>query len=93
MPMPKVEEVKFISQLLNRIAYEIFTRDLDDNLPRAMVDNLVKAVQRLYDRDQRLKLFEKDFWLVNKDLSKRLEGVPADKILGIIGEKVIQNVP
>lgn len=38
-----------------------------------MLSDLKRCIQRLYDRDRRLNLFPKDFWIVDKALSQRID--------------------
>ena len=42
---------------------------------KEFTENIKNAIQRLYDRDKRLKLLPEDFWIIDKDLSRRLEDV------------------
>jgi hypothetical protein len=35
---------------------------------KTFIDNLKKAINRLYDRDKRIGLFPKDFWIVDKSI-------------------------
>lgn len=36
--------------------------------------NIKKAITGLYDRDKRLKINGENFWIIEKDISERLEG-------------------
>lgn len=62
-----LDQVKFISLLFNRIAYELFEEDGKAALyGNFLLSNLKEALSRLVCRDERLKLFGDDFWVINK---------------------------
>ena len=52
-------------------------------------DNLKKAIQRLYDRDKRIGLFPKEFWIVEKNLSH----LKAEGLIKIISKTLLSNAP
>ena len=36
-------------------------------------DNLKECINRLYDRDKRLNLYQKDFWIVDKNMTTMID--------------------
>ena len=71
-------QTRFIADLLNRgLAYKIFENEsvmaYFDGQESAFLQNLRTCIQRLYDRDKRLKLYPKNFWIVDKGLSARID--------------------
>lgn len=52
---------------MNRVAYEIFDSKHKLALYGAfMTDNLKEVLSRLVCRDERLKIFGDEFWVINK---------------------------
>jgi len=51
--------------------------------------NLRKAIDRLYDRDKRLELLPKDFWLVEKEMATRLQDVNPEKLASIVNLTIL----
>lgn len=45
------------------------------NFDEFFTENLTKTIERLVDRDRRLKLFDKSFWIVEKHLEKNFESL------------------
>ena len=54
---------------MNRIAYELFEEDGQEAVYGSfLLTNIREALSRLVCRDERLKLFGDDFWVINKEL-------------------------
>ena len=62
-----LEQIKFSSILMNRIAYELFDEEGKAVVYGSfLINNLKEALSRLVCREERLKLFGDDFWVINK---------------------------
>ena len=89
-----VDEIKFAALLLNRIGYEIYedggNRALYSNI---LLANLKEALSRLVCRDERLKLFGEEFWVINKQLKGIVADMPLHEIPQICNSNLMQNVP
>lgn len=63
------------------------------NFTGEFMDNLKKAVSRLYDRDKRLKINGENFWIVEKDIGERLDGKSHDEVSQSISSTILCNIP
>ena len=69
-----LEQIKFVAALMNRIAYELFEESGQEaEYGSFLLSNIKEALSRLVCRDERLKLFGDDFWVVNKELKQLCE--------------------
>lgn len=59
------------------MAYRIFESEVImsyfDGKDSVFLNNLRTCISRLYDRDKRLNLYPKGFWIVDKVLNARIE--------------------
>lgn len=46
-----------------------------DGQDSTFLSNLRTCIQRLYDRDKRLNLYPKNFWIVDKGLGLRMDQI------------------
>lgn len=75
-PFIPFSEVRYLSWILNNIAYRIFySNSAMSRFSDEFLENLQNAITGLYDRDQRLKIHGENFWIVEKDLLARYEGM------------------
>lgn len=62
-----LDQIKFVALLMNRVAYEIFEQVNNLDLYGIfLTTNLKEALSRLVCRDERLKMFGDEFWVINK---------------------------
>ena len=89
-----LNQIKFVSNLMNRIAYELFE---DDNkgvtYGTFLLTNIKESLSRLVCRDQRLKLFGDDFWVINKDLKQHCVEMNLAEIPHVVRKHLVSNVP
>jgi hypothetical protein len=52
-----------------------------DGQESTFLQNLRTCIQRLYDRDKRLNLYPKNFWIVDKSLSSRIDKVNLEALV------------
>jgi hypothetical protein len=64
-----------------------------DGQESTFLQNLRTCIQRLYDRDKRLNLFPKNFWIVDKGLSARIDSVNLDSLVKTLNSSLLQNAP
>lgn len=93
-----MEQTAFIADLLNRgVAYRIFENEpimaYFDGKDSDFLTNLRTCIQRLYDRDKRLKLYPKGFWIVDKVLMARIGNVNFDTVIKNLSLSLLQNAP
>ena len=70
-----------MATLLNRIAYELFEEEGQEAVYGFfLLSNIKEALSRLVCRDERLKLFGDDFWVINKELKQLCETMPLNEI-------------
>ena len=55
--------------------------------------NLKEALTRLVCRDERLKLFGDDFWVINKSLKELCDQMPLDEIPNVVRKNIVSNLP
>lgn len=58
-----------------------------------LLSNIKEALSRLVCRDERLKLFGDDFWVVNKELKQLCETMQLNEIPQIVRKNLVSNVP
>jgi hypothetical protein len=96
-PFLSLKQSRFIADLLNRgLAYSIFRNDqalayFSSSLQ--LLPNLRQCISRLYERDKRLKLWERDFWVVDKSLAGRVDQVNLEAVSKGIGTTLYENAP
>ena len=93
-----MEQTAFIADLLNRgVAYRIFESEVImayfDGEDSPFNSNLRSCIQRLYDRDKRLNLYPKGFWIVDKALNARIENVNFESIIKNLSLTLLKNAP
>ena len=57
------------------------------------MDNLKRALGLLYDRDRRLKMNGENFWIVEKDLTVKMEDKKGDELIHIVSHTHLINIP
>ena len=76
------------------MAYQVFQSETKmaffDNY---FLENLKEVLARLVVRTQRLEILPSEFWVIDKELSKKCEEVPLRDILKIISTKCLMNIP
>jgi len=87
-----------VADLLNRgLAYKIFENESTiayfDGKDLTFLQNLRTCIQRLYDRDKRLNLYPKNFWIVDKGLSSRIDSVNLESLVKTLNSSLLQNAP
>jgi menaquinone-dependent protoporphyrinogen IX oxidase len=64
-----LQQMKQACYILNQVAYRVFESEKTmAQHDQFLMDSLRQALQRLVNRDLRLKLFAEDFWVIDKDL-------------------------
>lgn len=82
-----------MADILNRVvAYRIFSAS-DAFFDEQMLDNLRGCLQKLYDRDKRLNLYPKDFWIVDKSMAARIDQLNLDSLVKSVNLTLLQNAP
>lgn len=80
--------------LMNRIAYELFEEAGQEAVYGTfLLTNLKEALSRLVCRDERLKLFGDDFWVINKELKQLCETMQLHEIPNVVRKNLVSNVP
>ena len=93
-PFLKLDQVKFVSLLMNRIAYEVFEEEGKVEIYGSfLLTNIKEALSRLVCRDERLKLFGEDFWVINKELKNICAETPIGEIVTFVKSNITRNVP
>ena len=57
------------------------------------LENLKEVLARLVVRTERLEILPSDFWVIDKDLAKKCEGVALKDVLKVISTKCLMNIP
>ena len=79
---------------MNRIAYEVFEEDGKATIYGTfLLSNIKEALTRLVCRDERLKLFGADFWVINKELKSLCEEMSLAEIPNVVRKNLVSNVP
>lgn len=93
-PFLPVEQTKFIARLMNRIAYEVYEEEGKVNIYGSfLMVNIKEALSRLVCRDERLKLFGSDFWVINKELKSHCAEMSLHEIPHVVRKNLVSNVP
>ena len=97
-PFLSMDQTAFIADLLNRgVAYRIFENEqikaYFDGNDSTFLTNLRTCIQRLYDRDKRLNLYPKGFWIVDKALNARIEHANLESAIKNISPSLLTNAP
>jgi len=93
-PFIPFQEIRFVSYLLNNLAYRIFYNPSNmSHFAPEFLENLKKALTGLYDRDKRLKINGDNFWIVEKDIGEKLESLNHDQITKAINSTLLVNLP
>ena len=80
-PFIEFKDIKFVSWILNNIAYRVFyDAQYESCFGEEFKNNLKKAIVGLYDRDVRLELFPENFWIIEKDLFTRYNKLKNDEL-------------
>ena len=58
-----------------------------------MTTNLKEALSRLVCRDERLKIFGDEFWVINKQLKNIVADMPLGEIQNVVNKELMNNVP
>lgn len=58
-----------------------------------LLTNIKEALSRLVCRDERLKLFGEDFWVINKELKNICAETPIGEIVTFVKSNITRNVP
>ena len=85
-PFLSLELSQFIADLLNRgLAYRIFQNETTMQYfePR-LLESLKSCIQRLYERDKRLKLYPPNFWIVDKKAAERVDQLNLNSVVKTI---------
>ena len=87
-------EIKFAATLMNRIGYELFEEEGKEAVYGSfLLSNLREALTRLVCRDERLKLFGDEFWVINKELKQLCETMQLGEIPNVVRKNLVSNVP
>jgi len=79
---------------MNRIAYEVFDEGGEAAIYGAfLLSNIKEALTRLVCRDERLKLFGPEFWVINKQLKNLCAEMPLSEIPNVVRKNIVSNVP
>jgi len=94
----KMDQIMLIADLLNRgLAYKLFSQQDESLLAyfenTKVLENLKKCIQRLYERDKRLKLFPPNFWIVDKRTAERIDSLNIDSVIKSINQSLLVNAP
>lgn len=93
-PFIPFQEIRYTSYILNNIAYRIFqTKNTMKHFSAEFLENIKRAITGLYDRDKRLKINGENFWIVEKDMSERLDGASHDEVTQSISSSLLVNIP
>jgi hypothetical protein len=93
-PFIKFEEIRYLSWILNNMAYRIFwSNETSSKFTDEFLDNLKRAITGLYDRDKRMKLHGENFWIIEKDMLQKYDQLTHDEITGAISHSLLLNLP
>ena len=89
-----LDQIKFSALLMNRIAYELFEEEGREAVYGSfLMTNIKEALSRLVCRDERLKLFGEDFFVINKALKSTCEEMSLAEMPHVIRKNLVSNVP
>jgi hypothetical protein len=89
-----IEQIRFVAKLMNRIAYEVFEEGSESAIYGTfLLSNIKEALTRLVCRDERLKLFGAEFWVINKELKNICAEMSLNEIPNVVRKNLVSNIP
>lgn len=93
-PFIPFEEIRYVSWILNNIAYRIFWSNQSmSRFSAEFLENIKRAITGLYERDKRLKINGENFWIIEKDMYGKYEALSNQEITRAVPHSLLLHVP